>query len=163
MEDVEIARKLKQMIGSTIQVEPAVVLSVDETKLTCRVRLLDDTEIPDVRLKAAIDELTQGMYQVPEVNSSVLVGKIGNNTKTRFVIMFSKVVKVVFYGGDNGGLLRWPACKTNEVLQAIVDSLKNFLPVAGDGGAALKTFFNTTLGTKTKGNFANLEDTKVLH
>lgn len=160
--------KLKEKLASPMTVEVAIVESVDEETNTCVVVLLNDTRIPDVRLKAGIDGFTDGMVQVPEVNSSVLVARIGNDVSTRFVIAFSKVVQTLFNGGENGGLVNWPDVKaeldkTNAVVQAIVDTLTGWTPVPNDGGAALKAYFPTQLGAKVVGDFDDKEDDKVLH
>lgn len=164
----QVADKMKAAFAGKVQCEPAIVKSVDETKLTCVVTLLDETEVPDVRLKAAVDNVKDGLVQIPEVGSSVLVALIGNKAENRFVILYSNVVKVVFYGGENGGLVNWPALKeeldkTNEVVAALVNSLTGWTPVPNDGGAALQIYANTQLTGKAVGDYANKEDENVTH
>lgn len=151
------------------------VLSVDEVKETCVVKPVDGPELLGVRLKSIIGNTATKLVIVPKVGSYVTVSVLNNIDTETYVTQFSEVEKiitncdqVIYNGGNKGGLVNWPDAKvqldkTNEVLQVIVDSLKNWVPVASDGGAALKTYFNTQLGVKTKGNFDNLEDQRVKH
>ena len=164
----ELIRKLRELSKAPLILEPATVTSVNEEELTCVVELMNETEIPDVRLKSAIDLNTDGLVQIPQTGSTVLVATIGNNITTRFVVAFSAVEKVMFYGGSNGGLINIQTLienlnKTNEVVNAIKDSLLNWVVTSGDGGAALKTFASTQLTGKTTGDFSSMEDVKVLH
>jgi hypothetical protein len=75
---------------------------------------------------------------------------------------------VIINDGTNGGLVNWPAAKeqldkTNEVVQALVDALKNWVVVPNDGGAALQAYATAQLAGKAIGDFDDLEDTKVKH
>jgi len=165
---IKLAESMRNAFKGPLQFEIATVKSVNEIDLTCVVQLWDDTEITDVRLKAAIDNVTDGLVQIPLVTSTVIVGRIGNDDSTRFVALFSNVTKVVFYGGENGGLVKWPDLKselnkTNEVVQAIVDALTNWTVAPGDGGGALKTLVTSGLAGKVVGNYEGKENNKVLH
>jgi hypothetical protein len=159
---------MKEIFAAPIQTFPATVIeAINETDLTCRVKRLDDTEIADVRLKAAIDEVTDGMVEYPKNGSTVLVGIIGNDTTTAFIVRCSEVDKVVFFNGERP-LVDWPKLKdeldkTNEVVQAMADALTEWVVVASDGGAALKTLAVTKLAGKIIGDFEGLENDKVLH
>lgn len=161
----EIIRKLRELNRQPMTVEPAVVKNVDEANLTCTVVLLNDTEIPDVRLKAAIDETPgsttkDGLVQIPVVDSTVLVAMIGNDTSTRFVMAFSEVDKVMFYGGSNEGLI-----KINELVEKLNDMVSKFNS---------HTHTGVTTGGGTSGTIAppqqmdtvensDFENNKVLH
>jgi len=159
---------LKARFGAPVQCEIATVESVDEDKASCVVTLADGTEIEDVRLKASIDEdMHDGLVQIPGVGSSVVVGLIGNDLSTRFVMLFTVVTKVVFFGGARP-IVDWPAIKaeldkTNEVVQALADSLTGWTPVANDGGAALKAYATSQLSGKAVGNYEDKQDDKILH
>lgn len=149
-------------------IEPATVKSVDTENLTCVVELTDETEISDVRLKAAIDGVQDGIVQIPAVDSTVLVASIGNKVSVRCIIMVSEVSEVLINGGDNGGLINIQTLiaelnKTNAVVDALKDSLLNWTPVPNDGGQALKTYAGTQLAGKDTGDFSNMEDEKVKH
>jgi hypothetical protein len=167
-EEEKLIERLRALGKTTAIIEPATVKSVDTANLTCVVELADETEISDVRLKAAIDNVKDGLVQIPVVGSTVLVGSIGNKVSVRCVIMFSKVSEVLFNGGENGGLINIQTLitelnKTNEVVNAIKDSLLNWTPVPNDGGAALQTFASGQLAGKSTGVFDGMEDTKVKH
>ena len=164
----DILRMMREYFKAPVQVFPGTVKAVDEAKMMCTVEPVDGPEIFEVRLKAAIDEVKDGIVEFPKLNSTVLVGMIGNSMNTCFVVRCSEVDKVVFFGGQKGGLVNWPDVKTeldktNEVVNALVQSLTQWTPVANDGGAALKTYATTQLSGKQVGNYTNKEDTKVLH
>ncbi len=165
----ELIRQMKALSKCPWIVEAATVKEVDEDNLSCVVELLvDETEIPNVRLKAGIDNVTDGMVQIPEVDSVVLIGMINNDYNNRCVVAFSKVTKTLFNGGDSGGLINIQTLidnlnKTNDVVNAIKNSLTGWTPVANDGGAALKALATTQLTGKVTGDFSDMEDTKVKH
>lgn len=167
-QEEELLRKLRELSRQVITIEPAIVKSVNESELSCVVELLNETEIPDVRLKSAIDGITDGLVQIPSVESIVLVATIGDSIGNRFVLAFGEVEKVLFFGGSNGGLINIQTLienlnKTNDVVNAIKDSLLNWAPVPNDGGAALKALAATNIGIKMTGDFSSIEDEKVKH
>lgn len=173
-EQENLVRAWKNMVKVPIIVEACIVNEVDDEALTCTVTpVTDGPEIFDVRLKASIAEIgeliiSDGLVQIPTVGSTVLVALIGNDQATRFVIAFSEVEKVVFYGGLKGGLINIQTLvdelnKTNEVVQALKDSLTGWTPVPNDGGAALKTYASGQLAGKAVGDFSDMEDENVLH
>jgi hypothetical protein len=152
----------------------ARVQSVDEVERTCV--LVDDlTELPynDVRLRP-VQDATKSITLIPKVNTWALAIRIEDNDEWMVIACgeLDKILmnspEIIFNDGTKGGLVNWPDAKTqlektNEVVQALVDTLKNWTPVASDGGAALKAFFNIQLGLKVKGNFNGLEDLTVKH
>lgn len=160
----DLIRKLKDLTRPPMIIEPAVVKLVDEEELTCVVELVDETEIPDVRLKAAIDGITDGLVQIPMVNSTVLVAIIGNSINTRFVIAFSQVEKVIFFEGSNDGLTKInPLVQKLNALENKVNDLITFINShshAGNGAPPTPTYAGGTLTATEK---EDLEDTKVLH
>jgi hypothetical protein len=164
----ELIRKWREMFKAPVQVLPAEVTSpVDENELTVSVKQLDGTERTDVRLKAAVDEVTDGMVEYPKNGSTVLIGIIGNDSKTAFIVKCSEVDKVVFFGGERP-LVDWPKLKdeldkTNAVVQALVDAITEWVIVPSDGGAAFKTIASTKLGGKAVGEYEELDDEKILH
>lgn len=122
-----------------------------------------DADFIDVKLQA---DPGNGILVKPKDGSFVIIQP--TNIATGYVAMFSQVDSIQFLDGSYGGLtktqeLKDELDKTNDVLQAVVDSLKNWTVAPNDGGAALKTFFVGLLGTKTKGSFTNIENTKVTH
>lgn len=95
MDYPELHQKLKEFTKAPIQVNVATVTKVDEGAFTCDLKFVSGATLSDVRLKAAIDELPDGVVEVPEVDSSVLVGVINNETNQCFVLKCSKVAKVI--------------------------------------------------------------------
>lgn len=130
----------------------------------CTVETLDtETELIGVRLQT---QAGNGVLYTPKIDSFVIVAPIDDFEYV--VVMFSDIDEIKFLDGSYGGLtktqeLKTQLDKTNEVVQAIVDSLKNWTVAAGDGGAALKAFFNTQLGSKEVGDYSNIENPKITH
>ncbi|TAE65893.1 MAG: hypothetical protein EAY68_06435, partial [Bacteroidetes bacterium] len=94
MDYPDLHQKLKEFTKAPIQVNVAMVTKVDEGAFTCDLKFVSGATLSDVRLKAAIDDMPDGVVEVPEVNSSVLVGVINNETNQCFVLKCSKVAKV---------------------------------------------------------------------
>lgn len=177
MENAEKIRKLLRQMANEVGPAPtmlAKVTSVDEAEKTC-VLTDDQTNLPyeDVRLRPVLDA-TKSITLIPKVGTWALAVRIEDEDEWMVIAVgeADKILinspEVIFNDGNKGGLVNWPDAKTqldktNEVVQAIVDSLKNWTPVSGDGGGALKAYFNSQLGTKTKGNFNSLEDLTVKH
>jgi len=163
-QEEELIRKLRELQKIPMIIEPATVKSVNEEELTCVVELVDETEIPDVRLKSAIDNVTDGMVQIPAASSTVLVALIGNDITTRFVISFSQVEKVVFFNGSNDGLI-----KINELVSKLnnlenkVNDLINYIIAHTHPGSGVAPAPPYSGGTLTPTEKNDLEDTKVLH
>lgn len=163
-DDEKLIRSLKELGKIPAIIEPATVKSVDATALTCVVELADETEITDVRLKAAIDEVNDGIVQIPVVGSTVLVGSIGNKVNVRVVIMFSTVTEVLFYGGTNGGLTKIGALvtKLNNLENKMNDLIAyiNTHSHAANGSPPAPTYAGGNLTVTQQGD---LENTKVKH
>jgi hypothetical protein len=166
-----LVERLKTLVADPWIVEAATVTEVDEEKLTCTVELLfDETEIPNVRLKAAVDLVTDGMVQIPVVDSTVLVAMINNDIENRCIVAFSQVEKVLFFNGENGGLVNWPDAK--EQLDKVKQLLTLFMNIVtgppinepGSGSpSAFQAALNGALNGKPLPSFEDLEDEKVKH
>jgi hypothetical protein len=171
-EEQKLMDAMRRKFASPIQVEIATVKSVSETELTCEIETADGTEIPDVRLKASVDEeVVDGIVQIPVVGSSVLVGLIGNDDGTRFVLAFSNVGKVMFYGGEKGPIVIW-----EDKLKTELDKVKTMLthivnvingtpvPEPGNGASsALQIALKSAIAADSLPDFENLTDDKILH
>lgn len=105
-QEEKLIRGLRGLLKVSAIVETATVISVDAEGLSCDVQLADETDIPDVRLKAALDNIKDGIVELPKVDSTVLVCLIGNDKQTRFVIACSEVEQVVMFNGANGGVVK---------------------------------------------------------
>jgi hypothetical protein len=185
MTDEQIRQRLKELCKAPIQTIPAVVLEVDEENFTIDVKPLSGAEMFEVRLKAGIDGVKDGMVEFPAKDSTVLIGLIGNDKHTAFVLKCSKVDKIVIRigsislimtkdeitmnDGSLGGLVNIADLvgKLNTIEQDI-NSLKtafsSWVPVPQDGGSALKTAVGSWFGSQLVQTTKNdLEDPKIIH
>jgi hypothetical protein len=184
----DLALKLKKIIlgdedfAFLPQLMTANVVSVELDSGTCTVDTVSGgqgVQMSGVRLQTVVED---GLLLIPAVDSSVTI--LSANKEAPVIIQYSKLDKAYlqvgksslnitssltkFNDGSNGGLTITPELKTqldktNAVLQAVVDSLKNWTVAPSDGGAALKTYFATQLSSKVIGDFSNIEDKKVTH
>jgi hypothetical protein len=156
-----------------------VVTAVSEANKTCTVKLTDDdVEVFDVRLMAlAEDEADKGILIIPKIGSTVMVSPVENLDTMYVLTKYTEVQKIIIdvetdiiiNGGNNEGLV-----KVNELvsdlnsiksdLNTIKNVFKTWIPVANDGGSALKTasstWANQSLQNSTKNN---LQNAKVKH
>lgn len=153
------------------------VKAVDEDALTCDVEELDsDLIIYDVRLNAG--KTDKKVVLIPKLESFVLMGLIGNNNQSRYIVSISEIDKIIvdaetsiiINGGNNGGLCKTPTLKTeldknNAILTAILNVL-NGSPVAEPGNgspSALQASLKSALSGKSIGDFSNIENTNIKH
>lgn len=76
-----------------VQVLPATVLTVNKAEAIIDVQPIDE-QLPqmfDVRLRAVDDDTATGLIQWPTVGSVVLIGLIGNDVNTAFMVAASEV------------------------------------------------------------------------
>ncbi len=172
MSDKEIFERMKSAFKGAIQCVPATVVSVNEVNLSCVVTLFDETEIPDVRLKASIDEeIVDGLVEIPEVGSTVLVGLISNNESDRFVLKCSKVVRVLSFGGLNGPVVIWEDKLKTELdkVKSLLTNLINVIngaPIAEAGSGAPSSFqaaLQAAVAADELPDFEDLTDQRFLH
>tara|TARA_Y100000588_G_scaffold217747_1_gene231657 strand:+ start:122 stop:637 length:516 start_codon:yes stop_codon:yes gene_type:complete len=149
---------------------PADVLEVDKDTLTCVVSPVNGAEMFDVRLKASINTVTDGIVEFPVEGTTVLVCLIGNDPEMGFIAAVDKVETVLMFGGENGGLTITPKLvkelnKTNELLTALLDVIKG-APVMEPGNgspSALQTQLNAAVADKELGDYSEIENEKVKH
>lgn len=178
----EIIEKLKALCGKQISIEPATVKSVDEAKHTCTVEL-DDIELEDVRLNAVNDDNDKTSFIIPKVNSWVLIAYIQGNEADAFVSAFSEIEKIIIQtsgieitadsivinNGDNNGLVKVAELtqKLNTLendLNTIKQVFSSWVPVANDGGAALKSASASWSGSQLQQTKqADIENDKIKH
>lgn len=156
--------KFRELGKQPAQVVPATVKSVNEEDLTCELEMFDETELLDVRLKAGIDSVTDGIVQIPKAGSVVLAAMIGDQIGNRFVIACSEVDKVVFYGGSNDGLVKiGPLVDQLNAIESKVNSLIDYINDHSHPGNGSPPTPGYTGGELEQTNKEQLEDTKVLH
>ncbi len=105
----EIEKALRKKIRGLIPTQSFIgkVLTVDEANYTCTVMPIDsEAEIFKVRLKATIDNLKKGVISIPAVDSFVIVGLLGNNENSAFVVWCSNIKKY-YIVGDGGNTLEF--------------------------------------------------------
>jgi hypothetical protein len=148
-------RLLREQFKAPVQVFPAIVTAVNTDELTCTVKPVEGPEIFDVRLKAAIDLVKDGVVEIPAINSSVLVGLIGNEMNTGFIMRCSQVQEVVMFGGMFGGLI-----KISELVTKL-NNLENKVNTIITWGGSVSPPLSTTPLSTTNRN--ELENMKVKH
>lgn len=143
------------------------VITVNRDKRTCDVQPIDDADdlIYDVRLQADM-EGAEGFVMFPSVGSYVVVTFLNKNAG--YVGLCYKVDEIQLRGSSYGGLIKIDRIteelnKTKALVNAIKDTLMNFVPVASDGGAALKLAAKTALTTLNAGTYTNLTNDTVKH
>lgn len=181
----EFRRSLNQKVAGQFTTIAAKVDAVDEQAYTIDVTPIDEgAEVFDVRLRASLDNKDNGMIQVPKVGSVVLISAINNNWNSAFLSLATELEKlfvklgdsilevnskeIIINGGSLGGLIKVEELKdqlnkTNQVVQAMMQTFSSWVVVPQDGGAALKTGMTSALAGKTIGNYANIENKKVKH
>lgn len=167
--DTEIIDQLIRLTKAPMMVFPAIVDKVNIDSFTCSVTDLDDARLFDVRLKAGVDDIVEGIIEVPTQGSSVLVALIGNKRNSAFIIKCSKVEEVLFYGGENGGLIKVNELTTQleritHFLDTLKDSFKTPPPITPvDGGQAFFTYMDQLISSLPTGDFSNIENPKIKH
>jgi len=184
--EAELIKKMRELFGTSVQTFPAMVLSVDEAAKTIDVLDQEDNEVFNVRLKASIDDEQNGVVEIPVVASWVLVGIIGNDENSLFVLMCNDVEKLVGFigdttcsidtdgividGGANGGLTITPELVTNlDKTNALINALTTIIsgvpiPEPGNGApSALQAALATALTGQSLGDFSAIENERVKH
>jgi len=164
----EIAQSIREIVGvKPFDTFVCTVKSVDGATCTV-VRVLDDLEIPDVRLNCHSTK-DSGIVITPKKDSYVLVTSIdGLNF---FVSQCSEVEKItidcngdiIINGGNNDGII-----KIKELTQKLNNLVNTFNShthqVSTSGTAATQTGTAAAVTAKaSKFNQSDYEDTKVTH
>ena len=88
--ETEIIDQLKRLTQTPMIVFPAIVGEVNRDEFTCSVIDSEDVQLFDVRLKAGVEEISDGIVEIPAEDSSVLVALIANNKNSAFIIKCSR-------------------------------------------------------------------------
>lgn len=145
------------------------VVKVDEKNYTCDVEVENGPTRYDVRLRAVIDGVQNGLLIVPKVGSQVAVNTLEAKKTMSYVTMVSEVEKVLLISDENGGVPI--AQNVAQRLNTIEKDLNNLKTVftgwviqGGDGGAALKTALASYMAaTITTTKASDLESKTVCH
>ena len=152
--------------GNGIAITQGIVKSVSG-KL-CEVEI-GNIVIPDVRLRASELDDDGEMLVIPKEGSAVIVGSLNGDLSQLVVLQVDHIDSIVINGGELGGLINIE--QLTEKLNAIEDDINSlkaaitdWLPVAQDGGAALKTAVSTWAGQQlTRSEKSDYEDEKIKH
>lgn len=162
---------LTQLINSVIEPENyyssfATVKAVDEAEKTCDVEIIDGAELEGVMLEKTPNE--EGLFIKPKIGSIVAI--TWSDQTTAFVTMFSEIDNTVYQGGVNGGLIIINELTTklnelNDKYNDLVQRLLAWVPVANDGGAALKTALTSPTSIEENDPFSSddFENDKFKH
>lgn len=171
----ELRELIQHMINdSLVPVTAASVISVNKQANTCVVKVTGtEEEYNDVRLLAIEGESENPTVMYPKENSVVLIAPLFGSKSEWAVILVTEVDEILLNGNEFGGLvkadvLKTELDKTNALVSAIKNTLLNWTPAAGDGGAALKLALFPPSGVgglhdKTVGDFSSIKNDKVKH
>lgn len=159
---------------------PAVVTAINDDD-TVAVTTSDDVMIDDVRLKSVVKTGTKFIV-TPALNSNILIGRIENSEEfivaavdelkeVRIEISDTSIVAdengIVMNGGNLHGLVTRDGVKgqLNKIEQDITNlksAINTWVPVANDGGAALKAATASwSTSTLIQTVSSDIENTKV--
>jgi hypothetical protein len=162
------AEMIKAIAGGVkIKNIAASVLAVNQQERTCDCRPLNgDADVFAVRLQSDLS-LTGGICIFPKVDSNVIIGFL--HKTQAFVMLYSEIDQIIINGGQLGGLVKIQDLVTRiNTIENDVNALKQVLttwvPVASDGGAALKAAATSWAGSTLQNTtVSQIEDTKVTH
>ena len=132
------------------------VLSVDESARTCQLDPINGDAERKGRLQASVS-LSEGVYIKPKVNSYVLLNFI--NKETGVIVQYSEIDSIeiktdsginIKQGNESITDLFEKQREIQDDVNALKDVIKNWAPVATDGGAALKTAASQWYSTELK-------------
>lgn len=136
--DEEIRKGLKRFASPPEGVFPATVIAVKKNTDTITVEDADGFEFQDVRLKSAIAD-GDAIIKYPAEKSEVLVGKIGNDENTLFVVAFSEVESIsgnigatTFIIDKEGYQLKRDNESLKQVLNDFIDEVNKIVVVHGN-------------------------------
>ena len=167
--DEDLRKMLRDFIKVPVTVFAAIVKAVDLDKYVIDVEPIGQTEMLDVRLKAGIDDIKDGIVEIPKVGSSVLIGLIGNDKNTAFVVKCSEVEEIIINNGDLGGIPISEKVMDNlkaikDYVQAMKSAIENGLTSVGAGtaasGSAGSAAFTSAMAGQTI-TFDDIENDKI--
>lgn len=163
----EIRESLENILKGLLPIAAAlqaVVVSVDQDKAICKVKLVrDELELEGVRLRAVADQSVLGLLPIPKINSKVIVGFINNSLAEAYVISFSELDKfqvitkdiqlnadekilisadeIILNSGEFGGLIKIEELKTqvdknSAILDIILEVMRAMPPILEPGNGA---------------------------
>jgi len=163
---------LKQLIeqladkGDQVYSKVCKVISVDTEERTCEVEQLSGgANIPSCRLQAAINQ-SDGFMLVPAVGSFVIVSWLNKNVA--YVSLCSQLEEIQLNGDQYGGgiiadKLKEQVDKNSRFLDQLKQILDSWVPVAQDGGLALKTAWSAISSAQHTADLSDITNDTVKH
>lgn len=169
----------------------AKVIAVNKDNATICAMPIDTSqpEILDIRLRADVSNL-DGLVVFPAIDSHVLLAPIDNNNTVYFVVGTTEITEtiinvldtsisivgnqisinssnIILNNGQIGGLVKLPELvealnNINQFLSIFRQAIKVAVPVAGDGGAAIKSAVVVAINNLPLANTANLGNEKII-
>lgn len=137
----------------------ATVVSVDEDTRTCVCKAVTGTAafiLNDVQLMAGVDD---GVLIIPVVGSNVKI--IKSDFTDAYITQYSEVDKIIFRGGDLGGLVKViSTVQRLNLIEAKVNSLLTAYNVHVHAANETPTV-STVAGTLTQTIRSDIENTKI--
>lgn len=132
---------LKGIKPSKITIAQGIIKAVDG--LTCSVEIGGIT-VSDVRLRASESNNPNQILVIPKIGSAVLMCSLSGDLQQLAIIQIDEIEKIEINGGKLGGLINIEELTTKlNNIEKDINNLKsviqNWIPVAEDGGASLKT------------------------
>lgn len=165
--DRSISASIRRLAGTfsaqSITLTTGDVVSVDKSARQC-VATIDNGVQLACNIMAVVGD---GVFPVPSVGSTVLI--LYGTYENAFVILCSDIDEISFKGEELGGMVKVIELVSKlNTLESDLNSLKtvfsSWVPVASDGGAALKTAAATWYGQQiTQTQRADLENESVKH
>lgn len=156
----------KTRLTDKVYIAACSVDSVDQLARTCNCTAIDgktQAEFTDVQLMAEVDD---GELKLPTVGSTVIIAY--SEYVLPFVLLYSEIDQIIYFGGDLGGLVKVIdlTTKLNNLendINNLKDAFNAWTPVADDGGAALKAASATWAGESiTPTEQSDIENTNIL-
>lgn len=159
----EIRKALLKLFKGVTQIQtvPGFVGAVNLSDLTCDVSPADGGAIYyGVRIRASIDSNGNGIIPIPKEGSAVVLGVIGNDDKSAFIMLYDELVKysivcdnILLNGENHGGLV-----KVDALIQRLNNIENKFNLHTHSGNNTPTQTIVTPLTTRNQ-----LENTKVKH
>lgn len=136
----ELGERLRSLRQEPRLIFQGIVLSTEGS--TCTVDI-EGLAIPDIRLRASLQNEDEELLVIPKIGSAVIVASLSGDLNELVVLSVDRAEEIRFHGGHQGGLVlvRELCTKLNaleEEVNNLKDKLRSWTPTPQDGGASLK-------------------------
>lgn len=148
----EIKQRIRNLAGKQIiPVISAKVVSVQVQSKTCTIEFADGFQLPNVRLKAAIDDSEEFIILFPRPESEVLISPLTNDSTEYYVIAVNEVDSVKAKIGSTVLEVTKDIIKLNqkqskiEIVDEAITIYSQKKIVINNGLTSLKTIMNSVV------------------